>query len=101
MTKNDICKAIQKETGVDRLTIMKVVDSFIGNVKGSVIQKETVYLRGFGTFTTKRRAAKPARIITRNQTIIVPEHDIPFFKPSPGFESQVKDKDRKKNNQNG
>ena len=59
-------------------------------IKGSLIQGEPVYLRGFGTFGIKHRAAKPARNITANTTILIPEKDVPSFKPSKGFTAAVK-----------
>jgi len=38
----------------------------------------------------KERKEKKARIITRNETIIVPPHYKPFFKPAPEFSKSVK-----------
>ena len=47
--------------------------------------KENVYLRGFGTFTVKRRARKTARNISKNVTMVIDAHDIPSFKPCKSF----------------
>ena len=52
---------------------------------------ENVYLRGFGTFNLKKRAAKTARNITKKETLIVPEHFIPAFKACPEFLNMVAD----------
>ncbi len=38
----------------------------------------------------KRRAQKTARNISKNTTIIIPEHNIPAFKPSKTFTEAVK-----------
>jgi len=38
----------------------------------------------------KGKKRKKARIITRNETIIVPPHYKPFFKPAPEFSKSVK-----------
>jgi len=51
---------------------------------------ENVYLRGFGSFTIKRRAEKTGRNISKNTTIIIPAHNIPASKPAKSFVSQVK-----------
>jgi len=51
---------------------------------------ENVYLRGFGSFTIKRRAEKTGRNISKNTTIIIPAHNIPSFKPAKTFVAQVK-----------
>lgn len=54
-------------------------------VKESLIAKENVYLRGFGTFGLKHRAEKTARNISKNTTLVVPAHDLPHFKPCKEF----------------
>ncbi len=42
-------------------------------VKESLLKKkENVYLRGFGSFNIKHRAAKTARNISKNTTITIP-----------------------------
>jgi DNA-binding protein HU-beta len=55
-----------------------------------LIKEENVYLRGFGSFIFKKRAQKTARNISKNTTIIVPEHNIPAFKPAKTFAVNVK-----------
>ena len=85
MTKAELVKQISDATGVEKSAAMAVVEAFMETVKDSISKGEAVYLRGFGTFDIKHRAAKAARNITRNTTIIVPEHDIPSFKPSKDF----------------
>ncbi len=60
-------------------------------VKDSLTEGQNVYLRGFGSFIVKKRAEKTARNISKNTTIIIPEHNIPSFKPAKTFVGQVKD----------
>lgn len=60
------------------------------SVKGSLAKGNNVYLRGFGSFIVKRRAQKTARNISKSTTIIIPEHNIPAFKPAKTFMSEVK-----------
>ena len=85
MTKAEIVAQIAKETGLDRTNVLVVVESFMKNVKESLENDENVYLRGFGSFIVKRRAQKTARNISKNTTLIIPEHKIPSFKPSKAF----------------
>jgi DNA-binding protein HU-beta len=47
-------------------------------------------LRGFGSFIVKKRAAKKGRNISKNTTIVIPEHFIPSFKPAKTFGEKVK-----------
>ena len=90
MTKAELVNAIAIKTGYDKTTIMNVVESAMDNIKSTVAAGETVYLRGFGSFSTKVRKQKVARNITKKESIIVPEHKIPAFKPSDAFAEILK-----------
>ena len=59
-------------------------------LKKSLEKGDNVYLRGFGSFIVKKRAQKTARNISQNTTIIIPEHNIPAFKPAKTFVLGVK-----------
>ena len=82
MTKAEIVKKLAAETGMDRASVMSIVDGFMKEVKSSIYNRESVYLRGFGTFEVKHRAAKPGRNIRTGTPMMVPEKDIPAFRPS-------------------
>ncbi len=91
MTKADIVNRISKETGLDKSAVLVTVESFMKQIKVALSEdEENVYLRGFGSFILKRRAQKTARNITKNTTIIIPEHNIPAFKPAKEFFEAVK-----------
>ena len=85
MTKAELVSEIASHTGIDKQTVLAVVESFMVQVKGSLKEGENVYLRGFGSFITKKRAAKTARNISKNTTIVIPEHFAPAFKPCKEF----------------
>ena len=85
MTKAEIVTEITKTTGIDRASVLTVIEQFMSVVKDSLAHDENVYLRGFGSFIIKHRAEKTARNIGKNTTIIVPAHNIPAFKPSKSF----------------
>ena len=82
MTKADIVNSISQKTGIDKPTVLNIVEAFMTSVKESLANEENVYLRGFGSFILKKRAQKTARNISKNTTIIIPEHNIPAFKPA-------------------
>ncbi|MGQ8337696.1 HU family DNA-binding protein [Sunxiuqinia sp. A32] len=95
MTKADIVNEISKNTGIEKVTVQKTVEAFMETVKDSLTEGKNVYLRGFGSFIVKKRAEKTARNISKNTTIIIPEHFIPAFKPAKTFVAQVKDQIKK------
>lgn len=91
MTKADIINEIAMTTGVQKRDVAVVVESFMETIKNSLLEKkENVYLRGFGSFVIKHRAAKTARNILKNTTIMIEAHDLPSFKPSKSFVEQMK-----------
>ena len=90
MTKADIVNQISKNTGIEKVTVQKTVEAFMEAVKDSLVNDNNVYLRGFGSFIVKKRAQKTARNISKNTTLIIPEHFIPSFKPAKSFVNKVK-----------
>ena len=90
MTKADIVNSISQKTGIDKTTALTVVEAFMASVKESLADGENVYLRGFGSFILKKRAEKTARNISKNTTIIIPEHNIHAFKPAKTFVADIK-----------
>lgn len=91
MTKADIVNEVSKNTGIEKVTVQKTVEAMMETVKSSLEKGSNVYLRGFGSFIVKKRAQKTARNISKQTTIIIPEHYIPSFKPSKSFITQVKE----------
>ncbi|MBQ0022723.1 MAG: integration host factor subunit beta [Prevotellaceae bacterium] len=92
MTKAEIVSAICKETGVEKDKALKVVEAFMSIVKDQTAAGEDIFLRGFGTFTTKTRAQKIGRLIKEEKSVIVPEHKIPYFKPCEEYKELLANK---------
>lgn len=92
MTKAEIVNEIAKKTGIEKASVLATVEAFMECVKESLEQENNVYLRGFGSFILKKRAQKTARNISKNTTIIIPEHHIPAFKPAKSFSLSIQKK---------
>ena len=90
MTKADIVNEISKSTGIEKPLVLETVEKFMQVVKDSLAEGENVYLRGFGSFIIKTRSEKTARNISKNTTLIIPEHKIPAFKPAKVFMEEVR-----------
>ena len=90
MTKQDLVNEISKSTGIEKNKVLNTVEALMASIKGSLENNQDVFLRGFGTFLVKKRAKKTARNITKNTTMIIPEHNIPAFKPSHEFLAKIK-----------
>lgn len=90
MRKADIVTKVADLTGVPKVDVLVALEAFFREVKNSLKAGENVYVRGFGSFITKKRAKKIGRIIKRNEAIVIPEHYIPAFKPAKTFVDAVK-----------
>ncbi len=90
MTKADVVTSISTKTGIDKVVVEDIIESFMRTVRNSLTEGKNIYLRGFGSFIVKRRASTVARDIKKNKTIIVPERHVPAFKPAKSFVGRVK-----------
>ncbi|MBQ7142195.1 MAG: HU family DNA-binding protein [Bacteroidaceae bacterium] len=87
MTKAEMVAEISNVTGVEKEKALKVIEAMMVVVKEKTADGEDIFLRGFGTFTTKTRAAKIGRLIKENKSVVVPEHKIPYFKPCEDYKN--------------
>ncbi len=88
--KADLIQQIAEQTGVPKVDVLVSLESFFVNVKKALAEGENIYIRGFGSFVNKKRAAKVGRNIKKNTTVYIPEHFIPSFKPAREFMDEVK-----------
>ena len=95
MTKADLISEITEKTGVEKIAVQATVESLMTTIIDVMESGENVYLRGFGSFVIKKRAEKTGRDISKNTTLIIPEHFVPTFKPAKTFVNGVKNKLKK------
>src|SRR4249920_1403785 len=90
MRKSDLINNISDKTGIPTVDVLVTVETLIKEIKGNISRGENIYIRGFGSFITKKRAAKIGRNIKKNVAVHIPEHYIPAFKPAKEFVAEVK-----------
>jgi len=80
-TKADIIDALYGKTGISRKDIRTAVDLFIDEMKGALLQRKVIELRGFGTFEVKIRKARPkARNPRTGENIAICSHGTVAFR---------------------
>ena len=92
MRKADLVNQISEKTGIPKVDVLVTLETMFKEVKDTLSQGENIYIRGFGSFITKKRAAKIGRNIKKNIAVEIPEHYIPAFKPAKEFVKEVKNK---------
>src|SRR6059058_5542662 len=90
MRKADLVNLISEKTGIQKVDVLVTLETMFKEVKDTLAQGENIYIRGFGSFITKKRAAKIGRNIKKNIAVQIPEHFIPSFKPAKEFVAEVK-----------
>jgi DNA-binding protein HU-beta len=90
MRKSDLINNISDKTGIPKVDVLVTVETLLKEIKENLAKGENIYVRGFGSFITKKRAAKIGRNIKKNVAVNIPEHFIPAFKPSKEFVNEVK-----------
>jgi DNA-binding protein HU-beta len=91
MRKADLVNQISEKTGIPKVDVLITLETMFREIKESLGKGENIYIRGFGSFITKKRAAKIGRNIKRNTAVHIPEHYIPAFKPSKEFVQEIKE----------
>lgn len=90
MRKADLISKIAEKTNIPKVDVLVTLETMFKEIKFSLSKGENIYVRGFGSFITKKRAAKIGRNIKRNTAVQIPAHFIPAFKPAKEFMQEVK-----------
>jgi integration host factor subunit beta len=61
--------------------VEQVVDIFFEEISARLAEGGRVDLRGFGTFSTRKREARTGRNPRTGDAVDVPEKYVPYFKP--------------------
>jgi DNA-binding protein HU-beta len=92
MIKAEIVTEIVNKTGIEKVAVQAMVEALMDTMKESMTKGENIYLRGFGSFILKKRAAKVGRNISKKTEVKIPAHVIPAFKPCKEFVEEVSTK---------
>src|SRR6188508_3286351 len=90
MRKADLINKISDKTGIPKVDVLVTLETMFKEIKHSLSYGENIYIRGFGSFIIKKRAAKIGRNIKKNIAVAIPEHFIPAFKPAKEFVQEIK-----------
>ena len=65
-----------------------IIRAFNQVIVDALTAGNSVFIRGFGTFSPQKRAAKPAVNLKTMEKIMIPAHVVPVFKPSPDMKAR-------------
>ncbi len=81
MNKQDVVAAVARSSGISKASADEAVGAVFGAITDALRKGEDVRLVGFGTFSTRRRAAHQGRNPRTGETIQIPASTQPKFKP--------------------
>lgn len=85
MNKSQLIEAMSGESGLSKADAGKALDAFISSVTGAMRAGDSVSLVGFGTFSTKQRAARTGRNPQTGAEIQIAAATLPNLKFSKGL----------------
>ena len=91
MNKSDLIKNISfKISSVKKNDTEEAVNQLINLISDSLLEKNRVEIRGFGTFSSRHRSARLARNPKTGTSITVRSKFYTYFRPSKLLKQQVK-----------
>ncbi len=72
MRKADLINIISDKTGIPKVDVLVTLETMFKEIKASLVSGENLYVRGFGSFIIKKRAAKIGRNIKKNVAVAIP-----------------------------
>jgi len=90
MTKSELVDIISETQGeITRREAEVVVNTIFSAIADALTTGDRVELRGFGSFTIKRRNARTGRNPKTGESVSVPAKVVPHFKPGKELRERV------------
>ncbi|MDG1063138.1 MAG: HU family DNA-binding protein [Flavobacteriaceae bacterium] len=89
MNKSDLIDAMAADAGITKAAAKKALESFLGNVEGSLKGGNRVSLVGFGSWSVSKRAAREGRNPQTGKTIKIAAKNVVKFKAGSELSSSV------------
>ena len=89
MNKSDLIDGMAEDAGITKAAAKKALESFLGNVEGSLKKGNRVSLVGFGSWAVTKRAAREGRNPQTGKTIKIAAKNVVKFKAGSDLSSSV------------
>lgn len=87
--KEEVITIVADKARVGRMTAEAVIDAFIGEIINNVDNGNSVNIKNFGVFEPVRKAERPGRNVRTGESVPIPSHIAPRFRPSKYFKEVV------------
>ncbi|MBE7049972.1 MAG: HU family DNA-binding protein [Clostridia bacterium] len=90
MKKSDLIAKIAEKAELSKKDAEKALNAFIDSVTDALVDGDKVVLVGFGSFETKKRAARKGKNPQTGAEINIPATTVPTFKVGKALKDAVK-----------
>ena len=97
MNKGELTRSFSRRTGMSLRQSKRAIDSLfgvegkaIGLIPATLAQGKAIRLVGFGTFETRRRAARPGRNPRTGEPLIIQAARLPAFRAGRALKDRVR-----------
>jgi len=97
MNKGELTRSFSRRTGMSLRQAKRAIDSIfgvqgkqVGLIPASLAQGKAVRLAGFGTFETRRRAARPGRNPRTGEPLVIQAARLPAFRAGRALKDKVR-----------
>ena len=89
MNKTELIAAVAEKTGMSKKDTEAVISATLGTITAALHEEEKVQLMGFGSFETKKRAARTGLNPRTGAAVEIPASTVPTFKAGKALKDAV------------
>jgi len=90
LTKKDLIDLVSKKANLTNKAARESVQVFLNSIRDSLKRGEKVVITGFGTFSVRKRAARPGRNPKTGEKITLAARKTPGFTPGKTLKKTVR-----------
>ncbi len=89
MNKTDLIDRMAEDAGITKAAAKKALESFLGNIEGTLKKGDRISLVGFGSWSVSERAAREGRNPQTGKTIQIAAKNVVKFKAGADLQNSV------------
>ena len=89
MNKSELVVALSEKMGTSKKVAEESLNALVSVIEETLVKGDKIQLVGFGTFETRKRAARKGRNPQTKEEIKIPASVVPVFKVGKAFKDTV------------
>ncbi len=89
MTREELARETARRTGLTMKEVQIVLVTFLDVIRETLCKGDTVFLRGFGCFSTRMGSKRRVRDPRNDGVMVIPSRHRPVFRPYPALRDSV------------